>query len=108
MDFRGLFRAGSGVDIAHDGELPDRVVLASDAELRLPPGRIASGWLSWRMVVTATESVNAEAPARKRENPGPADLYNLVVLGGGYGGILAALEAARAGAKVALVERDQL
>lgn len=38
----------------------------------------------------------------------PADKYHLVVLGGGYAGILTALEAARAGAKVALVERDRL
>lgn len=42
------------------------------------------------------------------KSPEPAARYNLVVLGGGYGGILTALEAARAGAKVALIERDQL
>jgi pyruvate/2-oxoglutarate dehydrogenase complex dihydrolipoamide dehydrogenase (E3) component len=42
------------------------------------------------------------------KNPKPADRYHLVVLGGGYAGILTALEAARAGAKVALVERDRL
>lgn len=41
-------------------------------------------------------------------NPRPKDRYHLVVLGGGYGGILTALEAARAGASVALVERDLL
>jgi pyruvate/2-oxoglutarate dehydrogenase complex dihydrolipoamide dehydrogenase (E3) component len=41
-------------------------------------------------------------------NPRPAGRYNLVVLGGGYGGILTALEAARAGATVALVERELL
>jgi pyruvate/2-oxoglutarate dehydrogenase complex dihydrolipoamide dehydrogenase (E3) component len=41
-------------------------------------------------------------------NPKPADKYNLVVLGAGYAGILTALEAARAGAKVALVERNRL
>jgi len=41
-------------------------------------------------------------------NPRPADKYNLLVLGGGYAGMLTALEAARAGAKVALVERDHL
>jgi pyruvate/2-oxoglutarate dehydrogenase complex dihydrolipoamide dehydrogenase (E3) component len=42
------------------------------------------------------------------ENPRPKDRYHLVVLGGGYGGILTALEAAGAGARVALVERDLL
>jgi pyruvate/2-oxoglutarate dehydrogenase complex dihydrolipoamide dehydrogenase (E3) component len=42
------------------------------------------------------------------KNPRPADKYNLVVPGGGYAGILTALEAARAGAKVALVERNRL
>lgn len=41
-------------------------------------------------------------------NPRPADKYNLVVLGGGYAGILTALEAAREGARVALVERNLL
>jgi pyruvate/2-oxoglutarate dehydrogenase complex dihydrolipoamide dehydrogenase (E3) component len=41
-------------------------------------------------------------------NPRPADQYNLVVLGGGYAGILTALEAVRMGAKVALVERNLL
>ncbi len=41
-------------------------------------------------------------------NPKPADKYNLVVLGGGYAGILTAMEAAKAGAKVALVERNLL
>ena len=42
------------------------------------------------------------------KNPHPPPRYNLVVLGGGYGGILTALEATRAGAKVALIERDRL
>jgi pyruvate/2-oxoglutarate dehydrogenase complex dihydrolipoamide dehydrogenase (E3) component len=42
------------------------------------------------------------------KNPRPAKLYNLVVLGGGYGGIITAMEAARSGAKTALVERDLL
>src|SRR5580698_1149960 len=41
-------------------------------------------------------------------NPRPADRYNLVILGGGYAGILTAMEAVKAGAKVALVERNLL
>src|SRR5580698_8442887 len=41
-------------------------------------------------------------------NPQPADRYNLVILGGGYAGILTAQEAVKAGAKVALVERNLL
>src|ERR1700691_193347 len=45
---------------------------------------------------------------RAWKNPQPAQQYNLVVLGGGYAGILTALEAVRSGAKVALVERDRL
>jgi pyruvate/2-oxoglutarate dehydrogenase complex dihydrolipoamide dehydrogenase (E3) component len=39
-------------------------------------------------------------------NPKPADRYNLVVIGAGPGGLTAAGEAARLGAKVALIERD--
>ncbi len=38
-------------------------------------------------------------------NPKPAKVYNLVVLGGGTAGLVAATEAASLGAKVALVER---
>ena len=41
-------------------------------------------------------------------NPEPAPRYNLVVLGGGTGGLVSAAVAAGLGAKVALVERDKL
>jgi pyruvate/2-oxoglutarate dehydrogenase complex dihydrolipoamide dehydrogenase (E3) component len=41
-------------------------------------------------------------------NPTPAGRYNLVVLGGGPAGLVAAAGAAGLGAKVALVERDRL
>lgn len=41
-------------------------------------------------------------------NPTPASMYNLVVLGGGPSGLVAAAGAAGLGAKVALVERDLL
>lgn len=40
--------------------------------------------------------------------PRPADRYDLVVLGGGPGGLVAALGAVGLGARVALVERDAL
>ena len=41
-------------------------------------------------------------------NPDPIDKYNLVILGGGPAGLLAAQDAGRLGAKVALVERSLL
>lgn len=41
-------------------------------------------------------------------NPAPARRYNLVVIGGGTGGLVAAVGAAGLGAKVALVERHLL
>ena len=41
-------------------------------------------------------------------NPQPADRYNLVVIGAGPAGLVAAHGAAALGAKVALVERDLL
>lgn len=40
------------------------------------------------------------------QNPVAAEKYNLVVIGAGPGGLTAAREAARFGAKVALIERD--
>ena len=41
-------------------------------------------------------------------NPEPKDRYNLVIIGAGPAGILTALNAAKVGAKVALIERDRL
>mgnify|MGYP003490532689 CR=1 FL=1 len=41
-------------------------------------------------------------------NPQPQGRYNLVVLGGGTGGLVSAAVAAGLGAKVALIERDAL
>jgi len=40
-------------------------------------------------------------------NPEPADRYNLAVIGAGPAGLLTALNAAKAGAKVAIIERDR-
>ena len=42
------------------------------------------------------------------QNPVPASIYNLVVIGGGTAGLVAALGAAALGAKVALIERFML
>ena len=42
------------------------------------------------------------------ENPSPAKRYNLVVIGGGPAGLIAALGAAGLGARVALVEKHLL
>ena len=42
------------------------------------------------------------------KNPAPADLYDLVVLGGGTAGLVCAFGAAGLGARVALVERELL
>jgi pyruvate/2-oxoglutarate dehydrogenase complex dihydrolipoamide dehydrogenase (E3) component len=49
-----------------------------------------------------------DAPSAARQNPRPVGKYNLVVLGGGPAGILAACAAAGLGAKVALIERNLL
>ena len=49
-----------------------------------------------------------DAPSTAGQNPRPVGKYNLVVLGGGPAGILAACAAAALGAKVALVERNLL
>jgi NADPH-dependent 2,4-dienoyl-CoA reductase/sulfur reductase-like enzyme len=40
-------------------------------------------------------------------NPEPVGRYNLVVIGAGPAGLLTALNAAKVGAKVALIERDR-
>ena len=51
------------------------------------------------------ELLNVHPPDWK--NPEPADRYTLVVVGAGPAGLLTALNAAKVGAKVALVERDR-
>jgi pyruvate/2-oxoglutarate dehydrogenase complex dihydrolipoamide dehydrogenase (E3) component len=49
-----------------------------------------------------------EAPSTAWHNPRPAQKYDLVILGGGPAGIMAARTAAALGAKVAIIERDRL
>lgn len=54
---------------------------------------------------------NGTAGARRREPAGEwrtVERYDVVVIGGGWGGYTAAVAAARHGRRVALVERDQL
>src|SRR4030095_11743092 len=56
------------------------------------------------------DQYNAELIANARppnwKNPEPARIYNLVVIGGGTAGLVAAAGAAGLGAKVALVEKN--
>jgi pyruvate/2-oxoglutarate dehydrogenase complex dihydrolipoamide dehydrogenase (E3) component len=54
----------------------------------------------------ATLVANAHPP--DWQNPEPAPVYNLVVIGGGSAGLLAAVAAAGLGARVALIERHLL
>lgn len=54
----------------------------------------------------ATLVANAHPPAW--QNPQPAPVYNLVVIGGGSAGLLAAVAAAGLGAKTAVIERHLL
>src|SRR6266550_7878904 len=42
------------------------------------------------------------------KNPKPAEQYDLVIVGAGPAGVMAAYDAARLGAKVALIERNIL
>jgi pyruvate/2-oxoglutarate dehydrogenase complex dihydrolipoamide dehydrogenase (E3) component len=70
--------------------------------LYVPPNSAATADLS--SGITLGDNLSPHA----WKNPPPALQYNLVVLGGGYAGILTALDAVRSGAKVALVERDRL
>jgi len=44
----------------------------------------------------------------KHVNPKPAPMYNLVVVGAGAGGLVTAAQAAKRGAKVALIEKELL
>ena len=54
------------------------------------------------------ESLIANVRPAGWKNPTPAGRYNIVVIGGGTAGLVTAAGAAGVGAKVALIERDQL
>jgi pyruvate/2-oxoglutarate dehydrogenase complex dihydrolipoamide dehydrogenase (E3) component len=75
-----------------------------DAEESLARERIATGRIQRRVAGLITEALHPSSWT----NPRPAGRYGLLVLGGGYAGILTAMEAVRAGAKVALIERNLL
>jgi pyruvate/2-oxoglutarate dehydrogenase complex dihydrolipoamide dehydrogenase (E3) component len=66
----------------------------------------------YRPAETATDDANQRLLANVHpadwENPVPAGKYNLVVIGGGSAGMVAAIGAAGLGAKVALIERHLL
>ena len=51
------------------------------------------------------ELLNVHPPAWR--NPEPVDRYNLVVVGAGPAGLLTALNAAKLGAQIAIIERDR-
>src|SRR5205085_8308028 len=56
-----------------------------------------------------SERIRLEAlRTEKWKNPKPAEQYDLVIVGAGPAGVTAAYEAARLGAKVALIERNRL
>src|SRR5579859_230793 len=57
---------------------------------------------------SADRSLRARVAPPDWINPQPAGRYNLVVIGGGTAGLVAAAGAAGLGARVALVERDLL
>jgi pyruvate/2-oxoglutarate dehydrogenase complex dihydrolipoamide dehydrogenase (E3) component/uncharacterized membrane protein YdjX (TVP38/TMEM64 family) len=56
----------------------------------------------------ANQALVANVRPSGRQNPAPSGRYNLVVIGGGTAGLVAAVGAAGLGAKVALIERHLL
>lgn len=69
------------------------------AELSARSGRIDPCGIQRRLVIIVTDSY---------KNPAPEGPYDLAIVGAGPAGLAAAERAARLGAKVALIERDQL
>jgi pyruvate/2-oxoglutarate dehydrogenase complex dihydrolipoamide dehydrogenase (E3) component len=70
-----------------------------DAQLRSHPDRIEARGVRGRLVMTTAESWR---------NPEPRGAYHLLIVGAGPAGLLAAENASRRGAKVALIERNLL
>lgn len=71
------------------------------------PNQNDRGMLLWPQDKhNATLIANAHPP--DWQNPQPAPLYNLVIIGGGSAGLLAAVAAAGLGAKTAVIERHLL
>src|SRR6202521_5477244 len=128
----GQLRARPGHRRHDDRKLSHRADLAPDARLPSYPRRFAPGRIPRRLAIAAPSfpgsiqmqqsgipSATLPQDAYERErmenacpaswrNPKPAGRYNLVVIGGGPAGLVAARAAASMGAKVALVERALL
>src|SRR5579883_2007723 len=130
LGLRGLFRARSGHSRTNDRELSLGVDLEADAAVPLYRRRTAPRRLHGRLaemtssstqqahVMQHDETLSTSAPDNRFNralmenvhppawrNPDPADMYNLVIIGAGPAGLVAARSAAALGAKVALIER---
>ncbi len=68
--------------------------------------RSHEAWIGPKPRDRANEELVANVRPPDWTNPAPAPRYNLVVIGAGTAGLVAAAGAARLGAKVALVEKD--
>jgi hypothetical protein len=73
----------------------DAVVLSSDPDFKVPSACMLEDRLHWKMT----------GAAREIEDAGE---FDLVVIGGGYGGLGAAISAARMGSRVALIQNREV
>jgi Domain found in Dishevelled, Egl-10, and Pleckstrin (DEP)/Pyridine nucleotide-disulphide oxidoreductase len=94
-----------GGDSARAGGLAPRLPVADfDA---VPAGSVHVASLVWPMDRWNTELLDKVHPA-EWVDPEAADVYNVVIIGAGAGGLVSAAGAAGVGAKVALVEANLL
>ena len=130
LGFGRQLRARSGHRDHDDRKLSERTRLAVDARMRAAAHRTAARGLSRRLASELTraakmaQSDDSSATAGSHDayeraridclhpsdwrNPKPASRYDLLVIGSGPAGAVAAWEAASKGAKVALIERSLL